>query len=719
MKKLAIFFLLALLSLTMLVQTGCSSDTTTDDTDPIVIDIDITNLGLETVEIDSFDIEGNFPVFVQLTGLTENYSQLNFYLGTDTNPVVSLDKAELALLAETTALDISITRLISTLGYPEGDIDLRVEAVGTNFATDEVTIPIYLREPGPNSEWIDIEIILPENPAEYDIGDIIEIQIEMLGNSTMFKSFDAYLDGETTPFFTATTFDTTFDFTYETENKAIGSYIMNFEVTDIYDVIKRKTLNFTLKEFIPTFDITDAGGTGYELKSIVQTYDGGYLTVASDSILGTRVAKYAYNKENEAADQLWAENIGADVGIAESIVEDREYDGGVVIAGWRDNGTDIDTWARKVNSEDGSLIWNKHYGLTGIDDGGTVIRKSIDDGFIIGGYSLNPLGVEEMYIDTTWVLDSLGIPTDSVDFIVPGPTWETGYDVRLIKVYSNGNVAWNGAQNSWRDITGHGIYIDVGGVLYVVDQWVKKMGDQFITDLVVKDDGTILTTGWQNFRLYDGNVPETDMFFAEFDSYGNYNKSTTWSRMSDFDNEHHALKDYLDPLVNISWLTSRSLGSKYENESGFGITESHGGYSGDVIMVGETYQEDDAPVKAKLFDAWIVEFLISGDDDGALWEYSFGDAEKNEKAFGIDQTKDDGYIVTGYGTESDKQTWTFKLSKELFFVWSKKYDTAGDDWGVKALQCRDGGYMTGGNVGTGSAVRARLIKINKLGEENE
>jgi hypothetical protein len=348
-----------------------------------------------------------------------------------------------------------------------------------------------------------------------------------------------------------------------------------------------------------------------------------------------------------------------------------------------------------------------------------VIRKSIDDGFIIGGYSLNPLGVEEMYIDTTWVLDSLGIPTDSVDFIVPGPTWETGYDVRLIKVYSNGNVAWNGAQNSWRDITGHGIYIDVGGVLYVVDQWVKKMGDQFITDLVVKDDGTILTTGWQNFRLYDGNVPETDMFFAEFDSYGNYNKSTTWSRMSDFDNEHHALKDYLDPLVNISWLTSRSLGSKYENESGFGITESHGGYSGDVIMVGETYQEDDAPVKAKLFDAWIVEFLISGDDDGALWEYSFGDAEKNEKAFGIDQTKDDGYIVTGYGTESDKQTWTFKLSKELFFVWSKKYDTAGDDWGVKALQCRDGGYMTGGNVGTGSAVRARLIKINKLGEENE
>jgi hypothetical protein len=162
MKKLAIFFLLALLSLTMLVQTGCSSDTTTDDTDPIVIDIDITNLGLETVEIDSFDIEGNFPVFVQLTGLTENYSQLNFYLGTDTNPVVSLDKAELALLAETTALDISITRLISTLGYPEGDIDLRVEAVGTNFATDEVTIPIYLREPGPNSEWIDIEIILPE-----------------------------------------------------------------------------------------------------------------------------------------------------------------------------------------------------------------------------------------------------------------------------------------------------------------------------------------------------------------------------------------------------------------------------------------------------------------------------------------------------------------------------------------------------------------------------
>ena len=58
------------------------------------------------------------------------------------------------------------------------------------------------------------------------------------------------------------------------------------------------------------------------------------------------------------------------------------------------------------------------------------------------------------------------------------------------------------------------------------------------------------------------------------------------------------------------------------------------------------------------------------------------------------------------------------INTELLVVWDKKYDVAGDDWGVKALQCRDGGYITGGNVGTGAGVRARLIKRNKLGEAN-
>ena len=135
-------------------------------------------------------------------------------------------------------------------------------------------------------------------------------------------------------------------------------------------------------------------------------------------------------------------------------------------------------------------------------------------------------------------------------------------------------------------------------------------------------------------------------------------------------------------------------------------------------MVGETYEEDDTPVKSKFEDGWVVEFLFNGDDDGAMWEYSFGGAEIEDKAYGIDQTKDDGYIVTGYTTGTDKQTWTYKLNKELLVVWDQKFDTAGDDWGVKALQCRDGGYITGGNVGTGTAVRARLIKRNKLGEEN-
>ncbi|MBN2788917.1 MAG: hypothetical protein JXR69_01855 [Candidatus Delongbacteria bacterium] len=731
MKKLTIFFFSLLLLLTMFFQTGCSSDTPTDETDPIVIDIKVTNLGHQTVGIDSFDTQTSFTVIVQLTGLTENYSQINFYLGTDTNPVEEVTRATISTLAEQQSLDATITQDISTLGLSEGPIDLRIEAIGTNFAVDEVIIPIYLNLPDENSEWIDIALISPENPSEYDIGDMIEMQIHVQGNSTMFKSFEAYFEMDPDPIFQTTTFDDTLYFSFETEDLAIGDYAINFNVTDIYDVVKQKSLNFRLNEFIPTFEVVDNNGVGYELKSMVQTYDGGYVTVASDSLLGTRIVKYIYNKELEQVDVLWEENIRAEVGVAESVCEDKDYNGGVIIAGWRISDIDglKDTWVRKVSSDDGSLIWNKHYGYNGIDDGATVIKKSVDDGYIIGGYTYNYYHAD-------------GLDGGYTEFVIPGENefdvdsvtynWDTGYDVRLLKIYSNGNEIWGhnhsyDSHRRWHDISSHSLWWDG----YLIAWWVRTMGDQYITDLFAKDDGTYIVTGWNNARLYiyDGS-DDRDMYYAHLDNTGGFLETMTWSEMTGFDISHPSRTDdfwgfYDVPGVydrlNNSLYRANHLGTVTEDEIGYGIVESFKGYTGDVVLAGETYEIDDDPVtKSKFHDGWVVEFTINGDEDGALWEYSFGEAEVEDKAYGIDQTKDDGYIVTGYTTiGSDKATWTYKLNTELLVVWSKKFDVAGDDWGMKAIQTRDGGYITGGNVNPGGGLRARLIKINKLGQFNE
>ena len=129
-------------------------------------------------------------------------------------------------------------------------------------------------------------------------------------------------------------------------------------------------------------------------------------------------------------------------------------------------------------------------------------------------------------------------------------------------------------------------------------------------------------------------------------------------------------------------------------------------------MAGETHQTD---AKAKGYDAWIAEFGINADEDGALWEYSFGESDnKSDKAYGIDITKDGGYIVTGYNTGADlsTDTWLFKLDRYLSLVWSKTIATAGDDTGVKVLQTKDGGFVIGGNDENG----ARIIKVDKAGD---
>ena len=137
-------------------------------------------------------------------------------------------------------------------------------------------------------------------------------------------------------------------------------------------------------------------------------------------------------------------------------------------------------------------------------------------------------------------------------------------------------------------------------------------------------------------------------------------------------------------------------------------------------MVGETYQEDDLPAKEKLHDAWLVEFAINGDEDGALWEYALGEQSKNEKAYSIDVTKDGCYIVTGYETGTNSDTWLFKLDSQLKVLWeSPSVKHTDEDFGVKALQCSDRGFAIGGNVGSGAGITPRIIKVNKSGIFNE
>ncbi|MFO7810645.1 MAG: hypothetical protein R6V47_04675, partial [Candidatus Delongbacteria bacterium] len=573
---------------------------------------------------------------------------------------------------------------IESTGLETGNYEFKVVLNSIGDESVEGTKDFAVIE---ETSTLDLTILSPDDALEFNLGERIEVEVQIEGNLTHFKSLSAYIGDISEPIYESADANEFKTFDFATGDYSAGDYTLKVKLTNINDISQTKELDFTLIEYIPTF--VKEGEEGYALKSVIQTFDNGYLTVASDEANGTRVVKY--DKEGEL---LWSENIAANVGIAESVCEDTDYDKGYVLAGWRMDGSIKDTWLRKIDHNDGSLIWNKHFGYDHCDDGATVIKKSIDDGYVIGGWTYNYLGTGEYTVSGECYEETY--------------TLDTGYDVRLLKVYSNGNEVWGYnrsyvSHRQWRDITGHKDEIscidpDTGDEITEDYLYIRKMGDQYITDLQVKEDGNYIVTGWNNHYLYNSgsDASKKDMFYAEFDFYGGFVNGMTWARMGAYDTEHLAGEDDFDPYINVEIVNANALGDFAEDEVGYGLVESHGGYGGDVVMAGSTFQDDDRPVKERLNDGWVVEFGISSDEDGALWEYSFGQTGKDDMAYGIDRTKDGGYIVTGYRTETDRDTWLFKLDSTLSLLWSKKnLGITGQDTGVKVLQTSDGGFVIG------------------------
>ncbi|HII07063.1 MAG TPA: hypothetical protein HA349_07075 [Methanotrichaceae archaeon] len=104
-------------------------------------------------------------------------------------------------------------------------------------------------------------------------------------------------------------------------------------------------------------------------------------------------------------------------------------------------------------------------------------------------------------------------------------------------------------------------------------------------------------------------------------------------------------------------------------------------------------------------DLW----LIKTDQDGEMvWERTFGGTGDDE-GWAVLETKDGGYIITGF-TESSgsggKDLWLVKTYSDGYDRWMKTFGGPGDDWGVAVLETKDGGYAVAGvttSSGSGGA----------------
>jgi uncharacterized repeat protein (TIGR01451 family) len=165
---------------------------------------------------------------------------------------------------------------------------------------------------------------------------------------------------------------------------------------------------------------------------------------------------------------------------------------------------------------------------------------------------------------------------------------------------------------------------------------------------------------------------------------------------------NHGLNDVwivkLSSIGAIQWQKCLG-GTNYELAYDL-IKTSDGGYA----VLGRTESNDgDVNGQHGLADGWVVKLSSSG---AIQWQKCLGGSNE-ERLLSINQTKDGGFIISGYtssidgdvsGNHGKNDAWIIKLSALGAIEWQKCLGGSEEEFILSVIQTSDGGY-----VGTGSS----------------
>ncbi len=269
-------------------------------------------------------------------------------------------------------------------------------------------------------------------------------------------------------------------------------------------------------------------------------------------------------------------------------------------------------------------------------------------------------------------------------YILVGDTYSYGAgdkDIYLIKVKSNGDTLWTktyggiGEEDGFsvQQTTDSGYIIlgttssyGVGGFNFWLVKtkpngdtlWTKTFGgsewDWGYSVQQTSDKGYILTGYTESY----GPAPYiSNLWLIKTDSLGN----TDWSKV------------YGGNSTDYGCLVRET---------------SDGGY----IIIGDTYS-----FGAGSRDIYLLKTNSIGD---TLWTKTFG-GSNSDGGKSVQQTYDDGYILTGY-TESygagDKDFWLIKTDSNGSMEWDKTFGGSNEERGESVCQTNDSGYIITGNT---------------------
>lgn len=379
------------------------------------------------------------------------------------------------------------------------------------------------------------------------------------------------------------------------------------------------------------------GGTGQdEATSIQQTIDGGYIVAGfSDSKNGDVTDNhggydYWIVKLDRKGKLLWQKSFGG-TGRDEAAFIQQTLDEGFIVGGHSNsNDGDVagnhgfdDYWIVKLDSS-GNLQWQKSFGGSGVDRA-TSIEQTIDEGYIVGGYS------------------------NSNDGDVTGYHGYSGSDYWVVKLDKNGDLQWQKALGGTDNDRAYSIqqtsdkgYIvagyssshdgDVTGNHSSSDCWIVKLDEE----------GNLQ---WQ--KSLGGTSVERALFIRQTVDSGyimaGFSRSIDGDVMDNRgENNYWIVK--LDDSGSLIW--QKSYGGT-GTDWAFSVQQTtDGGY----IVVGDSESNDeDVTGNHGGFDYWIIKLDINGD---MQWQKSLG-GTGSEYANSLWLNTDGSFIVAGSSSSAD------------------------------------------------------------------
>lgn len=406
------------------------------------------------------------------------------------------------------------------------------------------------------------------------------------------------------------------------------------------------------------------GGSKFDYaKSIQQTTDGGYIVAGyshsnDGDVTGhhgnENYPDYWIAKLDSNGNIQWQKSFGGTSSdVAQSVQQTK--DGGFIVAGSshssdedvNENKGNTDFWIVKLDGT-GNIQWKKSLGGTN-NDGAYEVQQTIDNGFIVTGYSTSSdcdvtVNHGEMDHPDYWIVKldvngniqwqkSLGGSNPDYAYSIR-QTPDGGYITAGYSTSTNGDVSGNhGSPDFWI------VKLNNNGSI----QWQKSFGGGYIDATysiqLTTDDGYIIA-GKSN--SINGDVT------------GNHGSPT--------------FADYwvvkIDNNGIIQW--QKSLGGTVDDIAYSVQQTTDGGY---IVAGSSNSNDDDVNENQGYLDAWIVKLDSSGN---LQWQKSFGGSNV-DVAYSIQQTIDGGYIAAGYSASNDGDVtgnhggydfWVVKLSPD-------------------------------------------------------